>query len=114
MKSAIIALVLFAAIATQTLALPTDCVKHSSNVDRHTVRLYDCDGLNYELGSNCLSKYFHPTEVQDYPRRSCNCGKCDTCRDSHYPCSHYPYSHYPYSHYPHRYGFAAHVGRFAF
>uniref|UniRef100_A0A182RSA2 Uncharacterized protein n=1 Tax=Anopheles funestus TaxID=62324 RepID=A0A182RSA2_ANOFN len=51
-----------AALATQTCALPTECVKHASNVDRHTVNLYDTCGLHYDLGSNCLSKQFHPTE----------------------------------------------------
>ncbi|XP_035911234.1 uncharacterized protein LOC118511805 [Anopheles stephensi] len=95
MKSVIIALVLFVAVATQTLALPADCVQHSSNVDRHTVRLYDCDGLNYELGSNCLSKYFHPTEMLNYPHRSCNCGNCFSCRNSRYPY-HYGYPPYYY------------------
>uniref|UniRef100_A0A182WBU2 Uncharacterized protein n=1 Tax=Anopheles minimus TaxID=112268 RepID=A0A182WBU2_9DIPT len=91
MKSVIALVLCVAAFATQTFALPTDCVKHASNVDRHMVRLYDPCALHYELGSNCLAKQFHPTEVVNYPRRSCNCGNCFGCRNSYYP--YHPYHH---------------------
>ncbi|XP_052898455.1 uncharacterized protein LOC128305169 [Anopheles moucheti] len=97
MKSFIALVLCVAAFAAQTFALPTDCVKHASNVDRHTVRLYDTHGLHYELGANCLAKQFHPTEVLNYPHRSCNnCGNCHSCRNSYYP--HHPY-HYGYEPY---------------
>uniref|UniRef100_A0A182KH56 Uncharacterized protein n=1 Tax=Anopheles christyi TaxID=43041 RepID=A0A182KH56_9DIPT len=108
MKS-IIALAVFVACAIQTLALPSDCVKHPSNVERHSVPLYGVYGsyTPYELGSNCLVKHFHPTEVVKscgncgscpscrqqvypyHPRKSCgNCGTCSSCRQPFYPAGH--------------------------
>ncbi|EAA10937.2 AGAP006551-PA [Anopheles gambiae str. PEST] len=116
MKS-IIALVLFVACAAQAFALPCDCKKYPSNVERHSVPLHSVCGSYspYEVGSNCLVKHFHPTEVvkscgncgncptcrqeyyPHYPRKSCgNCGTCSSCRQPFYPYGHPLYAAHPY------------------
>uniref|UniRef100_A0A182PRX3 Uncharacterized protein n=1 Tax=Anopheles epiroticus TaxID=199890 RepID=A0A182PRX3_9DIPT len=87
----IIALVLFAACAAQAFKVTSDCVKHPSNVERHSVRLCDVYGgySPYDVGSNCLVKYYHPTEVVDTPYKGCgNCGRCSSCRQQVYPRPH--------------------------
>uniref|UniRef100_A0A182NIU2 CUB domain-containing protein n=1 Tax=Anopheles dirus TaxID=7168 RepID=A0A182NIU2_9DIPT len=98
MKS-IIAIVLFVACAAHAAVTP-DCVKQGPCVEQNAVPLYDADGhyYPYELGTNCMVKYYHPTDLSKCPRKTCGCGTCSSCRQQHLPYPHYPhYYGHPYS-----------------
>uniref|UniRef100_A0A182QSM6 Uncharacterized protein n=1 Tax=Anopheles farauti TaxID=69004 RepID=A0A182QSM6_9DIPT len=65
-----------------------DCIKQGPCVEQNAVPLYDTDGhyYPYELGSNCLVKYYHPTDLSNCRSKTCGCGTCSSCRQrAHYP-----------------------------